>query len=289
MPGALTIAVLSDLHLDAEASPRTMESARAAFRAAARERVDHVVVCGDLFDSASAFRHDADALRDVLREEGLWSPDRLSVVPGNHDVFEVGHLRPWQRTARSWLRPAAWTGRGRYARWAGELVTLRQRAGAGPWPFVKDLGVARLAGVDTVPVAVWRSAGGAWPGRQDVALRRALGGGGAVLLAMHYPPVPGAPATLRAAAAARDMRGLVRAVGVPRGFPPEDFGRLESFVDAVGADAVFCGHFHGGSAGRRGVGRARVFLEGRSGPWHRMFGVVEVGGGGAVTYRSLRF
>ena len=74
-----TLAHLSDLHLDL--TPESDAGARALVESLLRERVEHVVVTGDLTHQGSR--------REYQHFRGLFSPlleaGRLTFIPGNHD------------------------------------------------------------------------------------------------------------------------------------------------------------------------------------------------------------
>jgi 3',5'-cyclic AMP phosphodiesterase CpdA len=66
-----------------------------AVRAAARELrrldIDHLVITGDV--SNLALETEFDLVRRFLEDDVGLSPDRVSLVPGNHDVYTRGSLR----------------------------------------------------------------------------------------------------------------------------------------------------------------------------------------------------
>jgi 3',5'-cyclic AMP phosphodiesterase CpdA len=61
---------------------------RAIAREVQRIGVDHVVVTGDLTNLA--LEPEFELARDVLEKDLGFSPDRVSIVPGNHDVYTRG-------------------------------------------------------------------------------------------------------------------------------------------------------------------------------------------------------
>lgn len=46
---------------------------------------EHVLIAGDILDHGNLA--DIAHLRKILRDNEIWSPDRLTVVPGNHDII----------------------------------------------------------------------------------------------------------------------------------------------------------------------------------------------------------
>ncbi len=85
------LAHLSDLHLDL--SPRSDAAARALVETLLAERVDHVVVTGDLTHrgASAEFRRFRELFAPLL------DTDRLTFVPGNHD-------RPGDDVVRRWMK-----------------------------------------------------------------------------------------------------------------------------------------------------------------------------------------
>lgn len=80
----MRLAHLSDLHLGER--PEHLQAARALVRSLQEERVDHVVVTGDITHSGSIAEYEQwlEIFAPLLREK------RITVVPGNHDVAGDG-------------------------------------------------------------------------------------------------------------------------------------------------------------------------------------------------------
>lgn len=103
-----------------------------------RRGADHVILSGDL----TALAVDAE-FEGVLRALGDLGgrPERLTVVPGNHDVFTPGSVR-----------------KGRFESWFGHLLgsDLPRWQVEGPWPLVRligdDLAVVGLSSARVPPV-----------------------------------------------------------------------------------------------------------------------------------------
>lgn len=83
---------------------------------------DHVVLSGDL--TALALDEEFEGVRTALGPLAD-RPDKLTVIPGNHDVFTPGSLR-----------------KKRFEAWFGHLLDsdLPELRGEGPWPHVRLLG-----------------------------------------------------------------------------------------------------------------------------------------------------
>jgi predicted phosphodiesterase len=94
--GDFRIAHLSDLHISADQSglrhrwrrwvgqsqAKNLVNLQAVLRDLAQWEIDHVVITGDLTNGAK--KEEFEALKTVLADHA--DPDRLSIVPGNHDL-----------------------------------------------------------------------------------------------------------------------------------------------------------------------------------------------------------
>ena len=252
-PGtSLRIAVLSDLHIDRAVDESSWDLAKAALRAALALRPDHIVIAGDLFDCARAMHEDRDAVRRYLRGHGLWHRDRLTIVVGNHDVFETP-----ERTRRGLARLAIakpGVAYEAFCAWAGELAHAADRlAGEDDlYPLEKRLGDVCLWAADSTSNSVLTAANGYWRKDDDALLRASassLGRGVRRVLALHHAPFQDEEQTRL------DILKRIWRLG----FPPGDYRRLHRFLATAAVDTLLCGHIHGGGEpwsehlGRRGA------------------------------------
>lgn len=265
------IALLSDLHIDGAASPESWDRARAAFRIAIEHDTNHVVVCGDLFDSTVAFHSDADRVRRFLKRIGLWKPERLSIVPGNHDVYAVGHHRSKAEQARAVLRDSQPRKR-EFQHWMRHLVPASTRLYSDClFPYVKRIGDLDLIGADTVASTLVDSASGFWYQDDDQVLRAYFSDRRRRrILAMHNPPLSGPEAPLSDGVSLEELSGYklsdwLEVILRARGFVDQDHERLLSFLRQVCPLAVLCGHVHEARYHDFRVGDTPILLEGRTG------------------------
>lgn len=178
------IAHLSDLHLLEEAvsvrkgqarlrvnylslrRPLDVEDRRdravRAFRLAIAAGFDHLVVTGDLTEDGQVAQY--DMLAEVLEESGV-EPERVTLLPGNHDAYGGA----WEEALEGPL--------GRWAR------------GARPGAVTKLRGATLIAGCTAVPQSFLKSSGRIDDDQlaivDEVARKSA---GDAIVLAQHHPP-----------------------------------------------------------------------------------------------------
>jgi 3',5'-cyclic AMP phosphodiesterase CpdA len=171
---------------------------------------DHIAVGGDLCNIGLPQEH-IDALRWL---EELGPPERVSVVPGNHDIYCSVGRDP---------------GTGR---WAAYMQSNAQgaalaHADGGGFPFVRVGAGVALVGVNsalpTPPAMAWGYVGEDQLARLATVLDRTRGAGLFRLIMIHHPPLPGQ------ASPARALR---------------DAAALEAVLAQHGAELVVHGHNH---------------------------------------------
>jgi len=232
MTHAITVAHLTDVHLGPIAgfTPRYWDLKRAlgyanwrrnrrlAYDRAVLDRIvadlvaqapDHIAVTGDLTNIGLPQEH----INALAWLESLGLPERVSVIPGNHDIYSGMGTDPGTE------------------RWTAYMTSDRHGAEHGAhgeaFPFVRMLGPVAIIGVNSaVPtpplVAIGRV------GAQQVArLARLLERLGRArvfrLMLIHHPPLSGQ---------ARRFRDL------------EDAGALQAVLARHGAELVIHGHNH---------------------------------------------
>ncbi len=169
-----------------------------------QQQPDHIAVTGDLVNVGLP-QEQAAALTWL---EGLGGPDRVTVIPGNHDVYGVNAADPGIKRWRPYM-----TG------------TCGGRRDA--FPFVKTVGRVALIGASSaVPTPLFFATGDLGQAQREAlsstlaALERA---GFARVLLIHHPPLPGQ---------ADRFRRL------------EDAPQLARLLAVTGAELVLHGHNH---------------------------------------------
>lgn len=141
----------------------------------ARHEVDHLAVTGDLVNLA--LDAEIDIARDWLTMAG--EPDRLSVVPGNHDAYVPGALHKACRAWRPWM--------------TGEKTHVRQSESG--FPYLRTCDNVALIGVSSAHATAPFLALGTFREEQaasvatllDMAADRGL----FRIVMIHHPPVRG--------------------------------------------------------------------------------------------------
>lgn len=151
---------------------------RAVAQEIARQRVDHVVITGDLTNLA--LEPEFELARRVIEEDLGLSPRDVTVVPGNHDLYTRG--------AESSRRFAAHLAD--YL--VSDLPELGVDVGAGRFPVVKLRGPAAIIGLSSAVARAPFVAAGRLGRRQLSAFARILAHREVArrtpVVALHHPP-----------------------------------------------------------------------------------------------------
>jgi 3',5'-cyclic AMP phosphodiesterase CpdA len=174
------------------------------------QRPDHIAVTGDLINLGLPAEY--EAARAWL--QGLGSPQEVTVIPGNHDIYTRLRDHPGVACWAEFMRSDAW----------GETLGVE---GADGFPFVRRIGPVALICLNSAEETPPFVAAGRLGERQIAALaellKRTRQEGLVRVVLIHHPPLPGqVPA----------RRGL------------RDAAALERVLAAYGAELVLHGHNH---------------------------------------------
>ncbi|MBI2390559.1 MAG: metallophosphoesterase [Deltaproteobacteria bacterium] len=140
----------------------------AALRKARAARAEHLVISGDLTEDGAPAQF--EVLAEVLAES-RWSPDEVTLVPGNHDAYQL---------ADAWSRALE-----------GPLAPYRRTSAPGT---VVEIEGATIVAVATTIDQHWIRAAGRVGEDQRATLGDVLAleerRGRAAVVAMHHPPMP---------------------------------------------------------------------------------------------------
>lgn len=169
-----------------------------------RNDVDHIVVTGDLCNISLT----AEFAQVAAWLEHLGPPERVTVIPGNHDAYVPGAAR------RGWPRWSAYMGCAA----AGTMPSF---------PFVRAVGPLSLVALSTAAPSPAGYATGRLRSSQRDDFERVLvemrSQGRPVVVLLHHPPVHGWSERRKRLVDARGFRDILR---------------------RAGADLVLCGHEH---------------------------------------------
>lgn len=181
---------------------------RAIAKEITRQGVDHVVITGDLTNLA--LEAEFELAREVIRDDLGLDASRVSIVPGNHDVYTSGSQRK--------LRFASY-----FADYiASDLPLLAVAVPAGRFPFVKLRGPVAIIGLSSAVTRLPFVAAG-WLGPSQLhALARILEDDEVKkrtpVIAIHHPlqnPRSRLKSALEGLSDASELTALLR--GLPRG------------------------------------------------------------------------
>lgn len=154
-----------------------------------RQAPDHIAVTGDLVNLG--LPQEYRAARAWLR--GLGTPDKVSVIPGNHDIY--CRVEPPDDCLCLWsdyMQPDA-LGRALGDDGAGQSAEM--------FPYVRQLGPVALVGVNSaVPTPPFVARGRVGDRQRDILRQRLHSIAGKDLFAcvmVHHPPMPGLTARSR--------------------------------------------------------------------------------------------
>ncbi|MGF1640376.1 MAG: metallophosphoesterase family protein [Rhodospirillales bacterium] len=231
------------------------------------ERPDHVAVTGDLVNISLP----TEFARAAAWLSGLGSPERVTVVPGNHDAYVAV---PW---ARSWAQWAAYM--------SSETATDAAAAppAAAEFPILRRRGPLAIVGLSTALPTAPGLASGRLGAHQLAALARLLEQlrGIAVfrVILLHHPPIPGTTPRRKGLADAAAFRDVVATAGAELVL----FGHNHRFCAAeiAGAD---------GPVPVFGVPSASALpTAGTEAGQYHLFGVERSPGGWTLALRARRY
>lgn len=175
---------------------------------------DHILVSGDLVNIGLP----AEYSRARQWLESLGSPDRISVVPGNHDAY----VEPEASNGIASWGPYMTSNDGGLSL-GGQPTLGRDTAGQTPlkhieFPFVRTLpGVAIVgvnSGIPTLPGSAIGAVGEAQLNRLDKVLHQIGQTDLMSLVMIHHPPAPGLAKPGRALSDAAQLASVLKSRGV---------------------------------------------------------------------------
>lgn len=171
---------------------------------------DHIAVTGDLVNIGLP----GEYVQAELWLETLGPPHRVSVVPGNHDIYVKLRRDPGIERWREYMTPDAW----------GQGLGSKPPSG---FPYARRVGDVALVGlnsaVPTMPGFASGRLGSAQLREAEFLLREAREERLFRCVLIHHPPLPGQ---------AKPLRGL------------DDADAFRKLIENAGAELVLHGHNH---------------------------------------------
>ena len=145
------IAHISDPHLSRQYYREHIKSLKIVLRSVLEEGVDHIVVSGDIVSTADP--DDFYLAREIFAKAGILDASRLTVVPGNHDIFGGPHRAVDVLSFPTHIRSVDYRRhhvlfREAFAETFQGTVTS---GAAAPYPFIKRVGPFALIGLNSIP------------------------------------------------------------------------------------------------------------------------------------------
>jgi len=145
-----TIIHISDLHLSRQFYREHYRAFKLLLRAIADDECDHLLITGDIASTPDI--DDFYLAREILARAGFADSSRLTVVPGNHDIFGGPHRATDVLSFPKYIRNVD------YQRHLTMFLHVFEDTFAGaeriepnnPFPFVKKVGPFALIGLNSI-------------------------------------------------------------------------------------------------------------------------------------------
>jgi 3',5'-cyclic AMP phosphodiesterase CpdA len=145
----MRVAHISDLHISSRHHRRNIRNARRLLEYIDRLGVDHLVITGDI--TADARPQELELARNLLLSFGFLNSRRLSIVPGNHDIYGGVHEAEEILTFPRRIRETDYDGGLEAFRAAfAEAFEGVRTAGASAFPFSRFVGDTVIVGLNSI-------------------------------------------------------------------------------------------------------------------------------------------
>ena len=142
---------ISDPHLSRQHYREHIKSFKMLLRSMVNEGADHIIISGDIVSTADA--DDYYLAREILANHQLLESSRLTIVPGNHDIFGGPHraidVFSFPQHIRS-IDYARHTELFQNA-FAETFRSVRRMSETSLFPFIKTAGPFNIIGLNSIP------------------------------------------------------------------------------------------------------------------------------------------
>ncbi len=146
-----TIAHLSDPHLSRQYYREHIKSFKILLRTILEHGCDHIIITGDIVSTGDP--DDYYLARKILTTYGLMDSKKLTIVPGNHDVFGGPHRAVDVLSFPRHIRTLDYHRRLALFQeaFAESFDGVRQLDDANLFPFIKHVGPYAIIGLNSIP------------------------------------------------------------------------------------------------------------------------------------------
>jgi 3',5'-cyclic AMP phosphodiesterase CpdA len=151
MKNMFQIAHISDPHLSRQYYRENIKSFKMLLRAILNEGADHIIISGDIVSTAD--EDDYYLAREILSSNQLLDSSRLTIVPGNHDIFGGPHRAADILSFPQNIRSVDYTRhhelfQNAFAETFQGVTRLNE---TNLFPFIKTAGPFNLIGLNSIP------------------------------------------------------------------------------------------------------------------------------------------
>ena len=151
MKNTFQIAHISDSHLSRQHYREHIKSFKMLLRSMLDEGADHIIISGDIVSTAD--EEDYYLAREILASHRLLNSHRLTIVPGNHDIFGGPHRAVDVLSFPQHIRGIDYMRHMELFRnaFAETFYGVTRLNGANLFPFIKSVGPFNIIGLNSIP------------------------------------------------------------------------------------------------------------------------------------------
>jgi Icc protein len=145
------IAHISDPHLSRQYYREHIKSFKMLLRALLDDGIDHIIVSGDIVSTGE--EDDFYLAREIFANLGLLHSERLTIVPGNHDIFGGPHRAVDVLSFPRYIRSVDYVQHKELFQnaFAETFSGVRRLSDSDLFPFIKTLGPFNIIGLNSTP------------------------------------------------------------------------------------------------------------------------------------------
>jgi len=151
MSQSFQIAHISDPHISRQYYREHMKSFKLLLRAVLDDGVDHIIISGDI--TSTGHEDDTYLAREIFSNLGLLDSKRLTVVPGNHDIFGGPHRAVDVLSFPQYIRSVDYKYHKELfqSAFAETYHGVHHVSTSDLFPFIKIVGPFNIIGLNSIP------------------------------------------------------------------------------------------------------------------------------------------